>query len=920
MLGLQTGRNFLKGGRVKTRTFASIAAMSALGLLVPVHSHAFGLGKIELSSALNQPFQAEIAVTALKPDDEGKLQVQLATRAEFDKAGVERSFLLTRFKFEVVENKGEAKILISSSHPVKEPLIDFLLTATTGKGRLIREYTVLLDPPKDVFVKPQIALVPESKKNVVTVKKASSPKKATYQYPDSDVSTKVTGGYSSVTSYDVGRSDTLWVIAKNTKPSSVISQNQMMMAILNANKTSFRYGNINGLKAGHTLDIPSVDEIQTLSIKQANTAVAEQNNFWKNRNKVASPVSKVVEQTAMPVAEVDVDTAESLEAVVPPTSVTSDEQDTARLQLVSPSDEELSEMEELSPVGNKELTQLSEQLTLAQETIESQSQENLDFKARMDLMEEQLQTLRQLITLKDADLARLQSSLEGNAVNDLEPFSEEVETEKFIDEQIEIEDGIESSSSEMSEVEAYFSQLEEVDDESAVLEPVDELSVAVTTTEASADDDTTRLTTDNFFATTVAKVKTFYVENKQESLIAGFVVALLALILLLFRARGRKSDSEMDDTNPSSTTVTVGGVQNSITESEEPKVRTTVLEEVEVTVSEEPEVKAPEEAETVAFEQPKVVEKLEPATEAITDEDIIKAAYATLDDDEPRSEEPAEELTLPELNEPEAAIKDEEIDVSISDTESEVIETLDVVAEGDELEVNGSESMIEFNIDDLSTNVDAPEVNIEEELTESSDDLLDFDIETISKPETESDDESVAFGDSLTLDTGDINELTLDDEPLSLDMNADLEEVELDESPLELDLTADDASEASLDLELTVSDEVDEDLVIDLDLDSDLSSLSLDADEDAEFPEINLDDLSAPLTAPTEEAGAETSEVEFDLGDFDEIDEAETKLDLAGAYMDMEDPEGARSILEEVIVDGSDEQKERAQALLDELS
>jgi len=375
---------------MKARTFASVAVMTALGLLGPIQAHAFGLGKIELSSSLNEPFNAQIAVTALRGDDEGQFQVQLASNEEFEKAGIKRTFLLTQLSFEVIEKNGETNIKISSSLPVKEPFIDLLLVATTGNGRLIREYTVLLDPPKNVFV--DLKVMPQEKAPVV--KKKTAPLKSTYRYPDPKMPAATTN-YSTATTYDVGRNDTLSAVARKTKPSSDISLNQMMMALLNANPKSFHKNNINGLKAGYTLDIPSTSEIQSLTKRQANAAVKEQYAAWKNRNKPVAPVTNVVEQSDTTAEKVVVETAD--EADVGPSG------DDARLQLVAPSDELDSGMNELSPLGDKKLTQLSEQLTFAQETIESQAQENIDIQSRMDLMEEQLQTLRKLITLKDAD-------------------------------------------------------------------------------------------------------------------------------------------------------------------------------------------------------------------------------------------------------------------------------------------------------------------------------------------------------------------------------------------------------------------------------------------------------------------------------------------------------------------------------------
>ncbi|MDO7667132.1 MAG: peptigoglycan-binding protein LysM, partial [Pseudomonadota bacterium] len=94
-----------------TRTFASVAVMAALGLLAPMQVSAFGLGKLELSSALNEPFKAEIAITALKGDDADNLQVRLASSKEFEQAGIERNFLLTQLKFDVVEKSGNVKIV-----------------------------------------------------------------------------------------------------------------------------------------------------------------------------------------------------------------------------------------------------------------------------------------------------------------------------------------------------------------------------------------------------------------------------------------------------------------------------------------------------------------------------------------------------------------------------------------------------------------------------------------------------------------------------------------------------------------------------------------------------------------------------------------------------------------------------------------
>jgi pilus assembly protein FimV len=355
---------------MKSKKFTSIAAITALGVLLPItQGHAFGLGKIELSSALNQPFKATIPVTALRDDEKGNLQVQLASYQEFERAGIERNYYLTQFTFDVVETNGKTVIQVSSKNVVKEPFIDFLITATTGNGRLIREYTVLLDPPKHIFDKtPKTAVTVESQVKPVVTKTAESV---------SQVNREAVANTSS--SYGpTDRNDTLWKIAVKTKPTQA-SVHQMMMALLNENPSAFVNNNINGLKAGQTLAIPSVEGITSLSQSQAISAVAEQNLAWKNRNTakqvavttVSNEKKVVSEQPAVSSNQLATETAES----------------TARLKLVSPT-ESTNDNPDITPLGDTKLTELTEQLTLAQETIENQTQENIDIKARMEAMEE----------------------------------------------------------------------------------------------------------------------------------------------------------------------------------------------------------------------------------------------------------------------------------------------------------------------------------------------------------------------------------------------------------------------------------------------------------------------------------------------------------------------------------------------------
>ncbi|SDO32499.1 FimV C-terminal domain-containing protein [Pseudomonas arsenicoxydans] len=108
---------------------------------------ALGLGEITLHSALNQPLRADIALVDIGSLEEGELSVSLATADEFSRAGVDRVFFLNDLKFTPVLRGNRSFIRVTSNKPVNEPFLNFLVQLNQPNGRLLREYTVLIDPP-----------------------------------------------------------------------------------------------------------------------------------------------------------------------------------------------------------------------------------------------------------------------------------------------------------------------------------------------------------------------------------------------------------------------------------------------------------------------------------------------------------------------------------------------------------------------------------------------------------------------------------------------------------------------------------------------------------------------------------------------------------------------------------------------------
>ena len=123
-----------------------VLLMSAL--MSPGALYALGLGEIHLNSALNQPFDAEIELVSATQEDLGALRAALASSDTFVRYGLDRPAYLSEFNFRVTKGAGGRDVLrVTSPRPVTEPFVTLLVEANWPRGRLLREYTVLLDPP-----------------------------------------------------------------------------------------------------------------------------------------------------------------------------------------------------------------------------------------------------------------------------------------------------------------------------------------------------------------------------------------------------------------------------------------------------------------------------------------------------------------------------------------------------------------------------------------------------------------------------------------------------------------------------------------------------------------------------------------------------------------------------------------------------
>src|SRR5712671_1754509 len=125
-----------------------IACLLSTGFLGPSLSRALGLGEIHLNSALNEPMNAEINLIAAAPDELTALRAALASREAFTRYGIDKPPFLATVTFKVGKAKdGRDVLLVKSTEAIPEPFVTFLVEVNWARGRLVREYTVLLDPP-----------------------------------------------------------------------------------------------------------------------------------------------------------------------------------------------------------------------------------------------------------------------------------------------------------------------------------------------------------------------------------------------------------------------------------------------------------------------------------------------------------------------------------------------------------------------------------------------------------------------------------------------------------------------------------------------------------------------------------------------------------------------------------------------------
>jgi len=922
-----------------------VLAIAAASALSSGMAQALGLGELSVKSTLNQPLVAEIELTEAQGLNPAQVVPSLATTADFAQAGITRQAFLNDLTFTPVINaNGKSVLRITSSRPVREPFVKFLVQVLWPNGRLLREYSLLLDPPKYSPEAAAAAAAPVSPaapaqlpSTAPSAEQPATPPPAPAQEPAAQAP-PAAGSESKPVLYTTTNNDTLWEIAEKVRNGGTVQQT--MLAIQALNPDAFIGGNINRLKKGQVLRLPTAQQSRTMPQPQAVSEVAAQNQAWRQgRN--------------LPTGARQLDATRRDRAGAAPAQVEAQD----NLSLVSAGSNSAAK----GAAGDKNL---ANKLAVAEENLDTARRDNAELKSRMNDLQSQLDKMQRLIQLKSDQLAKMQASgaVVPNAAAANTPAANP------------------ANPALPAALVATPGSPEAAAKPPGEIAPEDALpaGAAQVTTPGSEQP----LVVDPVAAQEVDEQDPFkqLLNNPVVLGIIGGAVVLLLLLLMLFLARRRNakaeaekhrrmaralaeesdfvSDMDMElpqasfdglDVPPPGVRMAPAAVAAGVAAKErpaDPLVQAEIhiaygrmnqaVELLEESVKADPsrddirlklmEIYA-EQGNTKAFatHERKMVArgKNQAEVEQLKDNNptiaaaAVTAAAATATAAALAAEMDAKYVESLLLDEPEAEPEPEPVSLAPEP------EPASVEAETDELDND-----FDLSLDDLEQA--SPEPVIERDASPAAEDFA-LDAPTLTpveEPSFESllrqQNEAAAVSAPDDLDDFDLD--LAEDEP-GLTTEDDFL-LSLENEPLDLGETPAAVPETSLEPEhdLDLPDDFDLSLADEIETDQATQAFASEIDDvNAELERLSQNLETPPMAEPfqtpsftADDMAGMDDEPEFDF--LSGTDEAATKLDLARAYIEMGDSDGARDILDEVVTEGNDGQKTEAREMLGRLA
>lgn len=938
-----------------------VLAIAAASALSSGMAHALGLGEVTLQSSLNQPLVAEIELLEVRDLASNEVIPSLASPEDFVKAGVDRQYFLTDLKFTpVLKPNGKSVIRVTSSKAVREPYLNFLVEVLWPNGRLLREYTLLLDPPlyspqTTVAAAPQLPIAAPAPRPSVApapVPRSAAPALAPRPAAPAPASRAISGN-----EYRTTANDTLWEIAQRVGGGS--SVNQTMLAIQDLNPDAFIGGNINRMKSGQVLRLPDEQQIRSRSNAEAVAQVAEQNAAWREGRAVASRQLDATRRTTAGSAPATAESADSLKLVAA----------------------EAGQSTRGSDTGSSNSKALADKLAVTQESLDSTRRENAELQSRVGDLQSQLDKLQRLVELKDSQLAKLQADLSATTAAEEGATAQTPATEPATQAPAEQPEAAPPAAeaatppaSPSEEAAPDYNYSEEpaasVEDSAAANEqPAEEPAAAVEPAAPAKPAEDAKPAAPSPAPAPVPAPQSFIddlMANPMTLGLAGGGALLLLLVALMALSRrnamkeAEQQDELADDLSQDQTFASdLDMPEDSLAGLDDEPAATPVAGEERVTAQTgdalgEADIyiaygrfnQAAELLQNAINDEPhrsdlrlKLMEVYAELGDregfARQDNELREIGGANAEAEQLKSKYPAIAAFAGAGVVAAAASAEDDVDAFSLDDLSldEPVAEAPVAASGD------LDDAFDLSLDDLEADLENDLQSAKaDEAPLSLDDDLDFGlIDEPAAPSSAADDDldfDLALGDDkveLSQPADDLSAFSLDlDEPaaassdetdeflLSLDDDAPLNQSADDPSGLSLDLP-EETPAADLDLPADFDLSLEDEAPVPPAVEPDSFAAQLD-EVTAELDQLS-NDFNEPQAAPLASVDSLPSDLDGD-DDFDFLsgtDETATKLDLARAYIDMGDTEGARDILDEVVAEGNDAQQQEAREMISKL-
>jgi pilus assembly protein FimV len=423
-------------------------AVFVAGGAYPAVSNALSLGDIESNSNLNQPLKAQIELLSTTAQEARQLQVRLAPPSVFNRVGIDRPAYLENLRFATTIKNGKPVIVVSSDAPIDEPFVNFLVEVSWPQGQLLKEYTVMLDPP--VLMQPgsttaseatvraepgasgrvarpapqptprvvqqprpaptQVATAPAQPERVARQQVAAQPQPQT-EPVQAQPSARPARRSAPNRTYRVRTGDTLYGIAAKARPRE-LTVDQMMVALYRANPNAFIRENINGLKRGAVLKAPTMDLAQGTTPNAARQQVRQHYNDWKEfRNRAAGTT---VAQERVTNTKPDREVKPTQQAAINTNNTPSKpNNEKPELKVLGGNQQPVASNSATAAAGQARLQELENQLSLTREAISSRQRENADLRSRLSELESLVDKKNNALAVGSTQAAAMQEQLAG---------------------------------------------------------------------------------------------------------------------------------------------------------------------------------------------------------------------------------------------------------------------------------------------------------------------------------------------------------------------------------------------------------------------------------------------------------------------------------------------------------------------------